>query len=99
MNKTERAALVDRAELADRIAALIAIRTQWSPLDRALAIMDTVLADRAVPEPDADAGDDLDADMTLAYMKGWQDGQDAMRKSVDAAVDSASREEANDDTH
>ena len=32
---------------------------------------------RAVSEPDADAGDDLDADMTLAYMKGWQDGQDA----------------------
>lgn len=40
---------------------------------------------------------ELDADMTLAYMKGWQDGQDAMRKSVDAAVDSASREEGSDE--
>ena len=46
MNKTERAALVDRAELADRIAALITLRTQWSPTDRALEIIDTVLAAR-----------------------------------------------------
>lgn len=169
LNDTERAALVDRVEgTINGLLSLVAIhgmKALQAPENRDLIrkesadIVTRLLADRAVPEPDADAveaaakamyftdanpdpvkydrvsawreewekhlafyqseGYDPEGffpafmlaravlsavpteepDLTLVYMKGYQDGQDAMRKSVDAAVDSASRKEAsNDDT-